>query len=124
MLTIILLLALMITLYHRVSLKITSVILAAILVAWSVYDSIPYVHWIIFLAIFVPLNVTLIRRKISAKLLDVFKGIMPRISDTEQEALDAGTVWWEAEVFGGKPNWKRLHGFEKATKLLQLPFQF
>lgn len=115
MLTIILFLALMITLYHRVSLKITSVILAAILVAWSVYDSIPHVHWIIFLAIFVPLNITLIRRKISAKLLDIFKGIMPRISDTEQEALDAGTVWWEAEVFGGKPNWKRLHNFEKAT---------
>lgn len=115
MLTIILLLALMITLYHRVSLKITSVILAAILVAWGVYDSIPYVHWIIFLAIFAPLNVTLIRRKISAKLLDIFKDIMPRISDTEQEALDAGTVWWEAEVFGGKPNWKRLHNFEKAT---------
>ncbi|GAA0212614.1 acyl-CoA dehydrogenase FadE [Kangiella japonica] len=114
MLTIILLLTLMIALYHRASLKITSLILAGILVAWSLYDGIPYVHWAIFLIIFLPLNLSPIRRKASAKLLDVFKGIMPRISDTEQEALDAGTVWWEAEVFGGKPNWKRFHSFEKA----------
>ncbi|MBV36449.1 MAG: acyl-CoA dehydrogenase [Rickettsiales bacterium] len=114
MLTIILLLTLMIALYHRASLKITSLILAGILVLWSLYDGIPYVHWAIFLIIFVPLNLSPIRRKVSAKLLDVFKGIMPRISDTEQEALDAGTVWWEAEVFGGKPNWKRFHSFEKA----------
>ncbi|PXF62707.1 acyl-CoA dehydrogenase [Kangiella spongicola] len=114
MLTIILLLTLMIALYHRASLKITSLILAGILVLWSLYDGIPYVHWAIFLIIFVPLNLSPIRRKVSAKLLDVFKGIMPRISDTEQEALDAGTVWWEAEMFGGKPNWKRFHSFEKA----------
>ncbi len=115
MLTIILLLGLMVALYHRVSLKITSIALAAILVAWSAYEGIPYVHWVLFLVIFLPLNLTFVRRKLSAKLLDVFKGIMPRISDTEQEALDAGTVWWEAEVFGGKPNWKRFHKFEKAT---------
>lgn len=114
MLTIILLLTLMIALYHRASLKITSLILASILVLWSLYDGIPYVHWAIFLIVFLPLNLSPIRRKVSAKLLDVFKGIMPRISDTEQEALDAGTVWWEAEVFGGKPNWKRFHSFEKA----------
>ena len=113
MLTIILLLGLMVALYHRVSLKITSIALAAILVAWSAYEGIPYVHWVLFLVIFLPLNLTFVRRKLSAKLLDVFKGIMPRISDTEQEALDAGTVWWEAEVFGGKPNWKRFHKFEK-----------
>ena len=111
MLTIILLLGLMVALYHRVSLKITTIVLAAILVAWSAYEGIPYVHWVLFLVIFLPLNLPFIRRKLSAKLLDVFKGIMPRISDTEQEALDAGTVWWEAEVFGGKPNWKRFHKF-------------
>ena len=40
---------------------------------------------------------------------------MPTISDTEKEALEAGSVWWAAEVFGGKPNWKRLHGFAKPS---------
>lgn len=33
---------------------------------------------------------------------------LPKISATEQEALDAGTVWWDGELFSGKPNWKVL----------------
>ena len=35
-------------------------------------------------------------------------GILPVISKTEREALDAGTVWFEGELFGGKPDFKRL----------------
>ncbi|GAL26876.1 butyryl-CoA dehydrogenase [Vibrio variabilis] len=30
------------------------------------------------------------------------------MSQTEKEALDAGTVWWEAELFKGKPDWQKL----------------
>ncbi len=30
------------------------------------------------------------------------------MSQTEKEALEAGTVWWEAELFKGKPEWKKL----------------
>lgn len=36
------------------------------------------------------------------------KAILPRISRTEQEALDAGTVGWDAELFSGRPDWDRL----------------
>jgi len=32
-------------------------------------------------------------------------------SDTERAALEAGTVWWEAELFTGKPDWHRMLGF-------------
>ncbi|MCA2423543.1 acyl-CoA dehydrogenase family protein, partial [Vibrio alginolyticus] len=35
---------------------------------------------------------------------------------TEKEALDAGTVWWEAELFKGKPEWEKLHAIQ-APKL-------
>lgn len=35
---------------------------------------------------------------------------MPKISQTEQEALNAGDIWWEAEVFRGNPNWDKLKG--------------
>ena len=34
------------------------------------------------------------------------------MSDTEREALEAGTVWWDGELFSGKPNWKNLLDFE------------
>ncbi|MGE3627470.1 MAG: acyl-CoA dehydrogenase, partial [Hyphomicrobiales bacterium] len=43
------------------------------------------------------------------------KKIMPRVSETEQEALDAGTVGWDAELFGGDPDWSRLKSVAPIT---------
>jgi acyl-CoA dehydrogenase len=43
------------------------------------------------------------------------KKILPRVSRTEQEALDAGTVGWDAELFSGRPQWKELLGVRKPT---------
>ncbi len=34
--------------------------------------------------------------------------MLPKVSETEQVAIDAGTVWWEGELFTGAPNWNRL----------------
>ena len=33
--------------------------------------------------------------------------ILPPMSETERIALDAGTVWWDGELFSGRPNWKQ-----------------
>ena len=41
-------------------------------------------------------------------LLKSVGGILPRMSETEKEALDAGTVWWDGELFSGQPRWKQL----------------
>ncbi len=41
-------------------------------------------------------------------LLSYFRAVLPPMSDTEREALEAGTVWWEPELFSGKPDWKKL----------------
>jgi acyl-CoA dehydrogenase len=43
------------------------------------------------------------------------KSILPRVSRTEQEALDAGTVGWDAELFSGRPDWTKLLGVRKPT---------
>ena len=43
------------------------------------------------------------------------KAILPRVSRTEQEALDAGTVGWDAELFSGQPDWTQLLGVRKPT---------
>ena len=45
---------------------------------------------------------------VTAPLFRWFKRALPALSETEQQALDAGTVWWDAELFTGKPNWSRL----------------
>ncbi len=55
------------------------------------------------------------RRLISAPLLGVFRKVLPPISDTERVALDAGGVWWEGELFSGRPDWNRLHAMPPAA---------
>lgn len=69
------------------------------------------IAWGLFFILVLPLAVTPWRRAlISAPLLRLFRKIMPVMSNTEREALEAGTVWWEAELFGGKPRWGKLFG--------------
>ncbi|MGA9852512.1 MAG: acyl-CoA dehydrogenase [Gammaproteobacteria bacterium] len=72
-------------------------------------DWLTLLFWIIFLAIAIPLNIKELRRHwISKPLLDVFRKVMPEMSETEAAALEAGTVWWDGELFSGKPDWKKL----------------
>ena len=53
------------------------------------------------------------RALISAPLFAAYKKILPQMSDTEREALEAGTVWWEGELFCGNPDWRKLHAYPK-----------
>ena len=54
-----------------------------------------------------------IRRALVTKnLLPVLAGALPRMGETERIALEAGTVWWEAELFSGRPRWRRLLDFK------------
>ncbi len=48
------------------------------------------------------------RKYIALPAYRKLKGAMPTISDTEREALQAGTVGWDAELFGGQPDWSKL----------------
>jgi len=48
------------------------------------------------------------RALVSDHVLAIFRRILPDMSQTEKEAIDAGTVWWDADLFSGKPDWKKL----------------
>lgn len=48
------------------------------------------------------------RALLSRPLLALFRRVMPRMSPTEQAAIEAGTIWWDAELFAGSPEWRRL----------------
>ena len=50
---------------------------------------------------------------VSRPLLKIFRKVLPQVSQTEQEALDAGSVWWEGELFSGDPNWSTLLAYPK-----------
>ncbi len=53
------------------------------------------------------------RHVVSRPLLNMFRGILPQVSQTEQEALDAGTVWWDGDLFSGNPDWSKLLAYPK-----------
>lgn len=48
------------------------------------------------------------RRAITGPVFALYKKILPAMSPTERDALEAGTVWWEGELFSGKPRWEKL----------------
>ena len=70
--------------------------------------------WTLFLVVVSLLVVPQLRRAlISDPLLYWFRKALPQVSQTEQEALDAGTVWWDGELFSGRPDWNKLFGTPK-----------
>ena len=65
--------------------------------------------WGLSTAFVVLLGVPRIRRRyLTAPLFRQFRKVMPPMSQTEREALEAGSVWWDAELFTGNPDWQRL----------------
>ncbi len=70
-----------------------------------------YVLLILFIVLF---GVPFLRRTIvSGAVLKLFRKVLPVISATEQEAIDAGTVWWDGELFSGRPDWDRMLALPK-----------
>ncbi|MGL6072344.1 MAG: acyl-CoA dehydrogenase, partial [Craterilacuibacter sp.] len=68
--------------------------------------------WIAFAVVALILNLPPLRRIVfTGPVFKIFKKITPAMSQTEQEAINAGTVWWDKDLFSGKPDWKRLLAF-------------
>jgi len=66
----------------------------------------------IALVLFLSLGVPALRRVlVTRRLMPMLAPIFPKMSRTEREALEAGTVWWDAELFAGRPDWKKLLEF-------------
>jgi acyl-CoA dehydrogenase len=100
--------------YQRVSLGRSTAIAAAALVAYSVLGGggllWTLILWVL-LAGMIALNLTDLRReRVTRPLLKIYRRMLPSMSRTEREALEAGTVWWEGELFAGVPRWQKLLG--------------
>jgi acyl-CoA dehydrogenase len=55
------------------------------------------------------LSIPPLRRALIVKpVFGTIKKILPAVSETEQQALDAGTVGWDAELFSGRPDWAKM----------------
>jgi len=52
---------------------------------------------------------------ITKPIFALARGVLPQMSDTEREALEAGDVWWDADLFTGNPDWSKLLGYPQAV---------
>ncbi|WP_456408206.1 acyl-CoA dehydrogenase [Thiolapillus sp.] len=83
--------------------------LVAITLATDIQWYISTPLWLIAAALILILGVPAMRQKIiTSRLLKQFHKVMPGMSRTEREALEAGSIWWDAELFSGRPNWEKL----------------
>jgi acyl-CoA dehydrogenase len=98
--------------YRRSSLAASSCALLLALAAYWVFGGAPC-WWralvSVPIVILVLLNIRPLRvRLLTRPFMKKYRKLLPSMSDTEREALDAGTVWWDGELFSGGPNWNKL----------------
>jgi len=70
---------------------------------WTLFIALPLAALAALFAIR-PLRRALLTRPLFA----AYRRMLPQMSQTEKEALEAGSVWWEGELFRGRPDWKKL----------------
>jgi acyl-CoA dehydrogenase len=99
--------------YHRWTLLnwaiVSAVALAAVTFATEAHWIASTIAWVVFLVIAIPLNHIPTRRQfLTAPVLKLYQKMLPSLSETEQVALEAGTVGFEGELFSGRPDWQVL----------------
>lgn len=106
--------------YFRVPILLWILVVGSLLGFMTWWDK---THWI-FLALFWFFYLTAVafvllknwrQRYFTLPLMNKLKNQMPSISSTEREAIEAGNVWWEKDLFCGKPNWKHFLAMPKPT---------
>jgi acyl-CoA dehydrogenase len=98
--------------YRRASLATAGAVLLMLLLVYWVFGA-AALWWKAVVSVPVGLLVLLNVRPlriglISGPFLKKYRRLLPSMSATEREALDAGTVWWDGELFTGGPNWQKL----------------
>ena len=98
--------------YFKTSILIWTVATGAVLLAFTITGQPGWIAlvlaWLLFAVVATPLNYLPWRREfLTASILKSFSKMTPQISETEQVALEAGTVGFEGELFSGRPRWSR-----------------
>jgi len=67
---------------------------------------------IVLIALAVVFGVPVVRRHLVSRfVMPVFAKVLPRLGETERIALEAGSVWWDGDLFSGMPDWHKLLNF-------------
>jgi len=104
--------------YFKATILQATAVLGLLLVAYTViYGLTPSGIGLaaLFLVLATSLNIPGLRRQLFSRwAFKLMKNALPPMSQTEREALEAGNTWWDAELFSGNPDWKKLHDLPPA----------
>lgn len=100
--------------YRRARMATILISLFVVLVVLTIYGGFAWLPWLLLALVAFFYLATELRMKLLTKpLYDFFKSVLPPMNRTEMEALEAGDIWWEAELFQGDPDWDELHNYPK-----------
>ena len=99
--------------YHVAAAAVWALVAGIALAALTVSGALPGlaagVAWIVFIGVATVAIMKSMRQSLlTAPIFKIYKKLLPQMSQTEQEALEAGTVWWDGDLFSGKPDWNKL----------------
>jgi len=101
--------------YNRVSLLNSTIVMGAILLTYLVFGDGHFLWLLLLLLLYgllvIPNLIEFRRDRITRPALDVYRTMLPSMSDTEKEALEAGSIWWDGQLFSGMPDWNQLMSF-------------
>jgi acyl-CoA dehydrogenase len=101
--------------YQRIDLRTSTIATGIALAVYTVFGSGAWwwliLLWLAFGLLVVPNLVEVRREKITKPLLAIYRKMLPSMSSTEREALEAGNVWWDGELFSGMPDWDKLMSY-------------
>ena len=105
--------------YQRIDLRTSTIAAGAAVLAYLFLGDGSIIWKLLLLVAFgvmvLPNLIEVRREKLTKPMLDMYRKMLPSMSDTEREALEAGNVWWDGELFSGMPAWDRLMSFPAPT---------
>jgi acyl-CoA dehydrogenase len=98
--------------YRRLSLLAFTVTFTVLLAVYTTFGAPAGIWkgllWVLLAGLWL-LNLRPLRKAlITRPFLAAYLRLLPSMSQTEREALEAGTVWWDGELFTGAPDWGKL----------------
>ena len=103
--------------YRRASLPVAAAVAVALAVFATQWPGIggfaATLGWFVAVALLLLAVAPLRRALISDRVLPLLRRALPAMSQTERDALEAGSVWWDAELFSGRPDWNKILAIPK-----------
>jgi acyl-CoA dehydrogenase len=101
--------------YQRIDLRTSTIATGIAVAAYVVLGDGHFLWKLLMIAAFgvmvIPNIIEFRREKLTKPLLAIYRTMLPKMSDTEREALEAGNVGWDGELFSGMPQWDKLMSY-------------